>query len=183
MDYSTAREQEIWLSYTHCAVFSRMTVTFEVKTISAHLQGLYLQTVGLFSWKGISAIKDKLTKHCSVVLTAGKRKEKGTFPSILVKAAVRTSELNAQVTHNPPAARWQLAPKSLEKLSALNRCLTIVFTCKSKSGRVNVPPSATHPLWKISYYSSYQKSSTHFLPKDGTWLSLFCLNALFPYLS
>lgn len=64
--------------------------------------------------------------------------------SILVKAAVRTSVLNAQVTHNPPAARQQLAPKPPEKLSALNRCLTIVFRFKSKSG--SVPPPATPPL-------------------------------------
>lgn len=98
-----------------------------------------------------------------MVLTVEKKEE--LFPSKIVKAAIRTSVLNAQVTHNPPAARRQLAPKSLEKLSALNRCLTIVFRFKSKSGRVNVPPPATPPLWNNSYYSPIRAAPLSFSPK------------------
>lgn len=97
-----------------------------------------------------------------MVWTEGEKKKKKEelFPSIVVKADIRTSVLNAQVTHNPPAARWQLAPKSLEKLSALNRCLTIVGTFKSKSGRASSPPPTTPHPRNNSYYIPYQGSST-----------------------
>lgn len=39
----------------------------------------------------------------------------------LVKATIRTSLLNAQITHNPPSVKGQLVPKPLKKLSVLQQ--------------------------------------------------------------
>lgn len=49
------REWEIWFSSVCDIIFNRITVSFEVKTTSLHLQWLYLQTVVLFLKMGITA--------------------------------------------------------------------------------------------------------------------------------
>lgn len=172
------REWEIWFRSVDDIIFSSIRVTFEVKTTFLHLQRLYLQTVVLFLERASQQgkIKDKLYKTLFCGINCRKKKE--LFPSLLVKAAVRASLLNAQVTHNPPAARRQLAPSSLEKLSAPNRCPAIVCRFKSNSGPTSCHPS---PLKQLLLQPLSKQLHSHFPPKrpNMTFTLLFeCFSPL-----
>lgn len=130
-----------------------------VKLKYFYLQWLYLQIVVLFLQRASlqEEIKDKLPKSPFGGIKSRKQRN---FP------LQRLSGLPWGLgLHIIPSFEGQLAPQSPEKLSALNRCLSIVLRLKSKSGRGNGPPPATPPLWNNSYYSPARAAPLSFSPK------------------